>query len=41
MILENTDEIRQEIQKYRNLSPFELKNELINMAKKTEKKRCI
>lgn len=38
MILENTDEIKQEIQKYRNLSPFELKNELISMAKKTEKK---
>lgn len=38
MILDNTNEIKQEIQKYKNLSPFELKNELISMAKKTEKK---
>lgn len=38
MILKDTEEIREWINKYKHLSPFELKNELINMAKKTEKK---
>lgn len=38
MILKDTLEIKELIEKYKNLSPFELKNKLIEMAKSTEKK---
>lgn len=38
MILKRTEEIKSLAQRYKNLSPFELKNELISMARSTEKK---
>lgn len=38
MILKDTEEINQYIEEYGHLSPFELKNKLISLAKSTEKK---
>lgn len=38
MIQQDTEEIKALVEKYKHLSPFELKNELIEMAKKTEQK---
>ncbi len=38
MIQKDIEEIKDLIEKYKHLSPFELKNKLIEMAKKTEKK---
>ena len=38
MILKGTEEIKELVKEYKNLSPFELKNKLIAMAKSTEKK---
>lgn len=38
MIQQDIEEIKALIEQYKHLSPFELKNKLIDMAKKTEKK---